>query len=125
MCFIITQNILKILNEEIDYDKLPKDDVSLVEMISIKSNDVLGSRISIETNIHIDMILKSPVPATDIFSFLDTESDDMDMSSDCTCASHDHYTTTKLHTSATTSDSAPTSDSAATTGSITADSGVV
>lgn len=81
------------------------------------------SRISIETSSIIEMISKSP-PWQDIYPFLDIDSDNMGMSSNFTCASHDHYTTTKLCSSAITSDSAATSDSSASTGNTTIDSGI-
>ena len=121
-----------------DYDKLPRDDISTVEIISIKSSGVLGSRTSIldykNTDIIIDWLSQPKKPDTetvsetefisdDIFSFLDSEPDDMDVSSDC--VPHDYYTSNKLRNSATTTDSAATSDSACTmTGSTAIDSGI-
>lgn len=103
-----------------DYDKLPKDNESLVEILSPK---VLGSPISIVTDVHIDMILRPP----DIFSFLDinSESGDSDMHSDLSIyesSVYDHYTITKLHSSTTVIDSAATS--ATTTTSTNVDSGI-
>lgn len=111
-----------------DYDKLPKDDISLVEIISIKSSDELEwDRPSVnehDTESLFNIILRRKKSHTDIdlFSFLDSEPDDMDLSSDC--VSHDYYTSNKLRNSATTSDSANTSDSATTTGSTAVDSGI-
>ena len=134
--------MLNVLNEETDYDKLPRDDISIVEIISIKSNDVLGSRISIldynntdtivdwlsqpkkpDTETVLETVLETEIINDDIFSFLDSEPDDMDICSDC--VSYDHYTSNKLHNSAVTTDSAATSDSACTTtGSTGIDSGI-
>ena len=99
---------------------------------------MLGSRTSIldykNTDIIIDWLSQPKKPDTetvsetefisdDIFSFLDSEPDDMDVSSDC--VPHDYYTSNKLRNSATTTDSAATSDSACTTtGSTAIDSGI-
>ena len=111
--------MLKGLDGTADYDKLPKDNVSLVETISIKSKDMLGSMISVVTDVNIDMILGPP--DSPIFSFLDSESGDTDMDSNCSGVSYGHYTTTKLQTS-TIIDSAATS--ATTTSSTNVDSGI-
>ena len=128
--------MLKVLNEEMDYDKLPRDDISTIEIISIKSSDVLGSKISIldynNTDIIVDWLSQpkksdnetfsdTEIVNDDIFSFLDSEPDDMDTYSDC--VSHDYYTSNKLHNSnsAIAFDSAATSDSA---GSTAIDSGI-
>lgn len=130
--------MLKVLNEEMDYDKLPRDDISTVEIISVKSCDVLGSRISIldykNTDIIVDWLSQPKKPDTetlsetefindDIFSFLDSEPGDMDICSDC--VSHDYYASNKLLNSDATADSAATSDSTCTTtGSTAIDSGI-
>lgn len=122
-----------------DYEKLPIDDISTVEIISIKSSDVLGSRTSIldykNTDIIIDWLSQPKKPDTetvsetefindDIFSFLDSEPDDMNICSDCVLHD-DYYTSNKLRNSAATTDSAATSNSACTTtGSTAIDSGI-
>ena len=133
MHFIITQDMLKVLKEEVDYDKLPKDDISLVEKISIKSCDVSMS----ERNSVVDLddesicitILQQKKSITEIdesfFSFLDSEhQDDIDIDMCSDCGSHDYYTSNKLRNSAATTDSGTASDSATTSGSTNIDSGI-
>jgi len=114
----------KFIDEEMmDYDKLPKDKISLTEILSIKSSNVLEwDRQSVDehdTESLLNKISQRKKSHTDVdlFSFLDSEPDDIDLFSEC--ASHDHYTSDKLRNSAT------TSDSATTTGSTVVDSGIV
>lgn len=114
MYFVVIQDMLKVLNEEVDYDKLPKDDISLVEIISIKSSDVERASVVVDDDDDYSIlrkIQKTSVSTFDIFSFIDSEHDeDTDASSNC--ASHDYYTSNKLRNSATT------------TGSTNVDSGI-
>ena len=135
--FIQAADLSKFINEEVDYDKFPTDNISTVEVLSVKSSDVLGSRISIldykNTDIIVDWLSQprklsteivpdDEVISDDIFSFIDSEPGDMEMFSGCT--TYDHYTSDKLQNNFSTYDSAATSDSAAMTGSTTIDSGI-
>ena len=136
LSLIQAADLSKFLNEEIDYDKFPVDNISAVEVISVKSSDVLGSRVSIldykNTDYIVDWlsqprklsteIVPDEVISDDIFSFIDSETGDMEMFSGCT--TYDHYTSDKLENNFSTYDSTAASDSAAMTGSTTIDSGI-
>lgn len=123
--------MLKIMNEEVDYDKLPKDNVSLVEIISVKSDEDLSTEKISVVDIDTEFLFKisrrksnTDISDADIFSFLDSEFGETDLfSSDC--VSHDYYTSNKQRNSGTTTDSAAaTSNSTTTTGSTNVDSGI-